>query len=215
MRSNGHSGARQGRARHVCGQRAGAAGLPAAGCRNTWRRHTWTAAAHATALAGAPPPHHSAGTAAASRRSVCPPPPAARQRRPIAAAAAAAADAAAAGAKGADPGGWREELLSAALGSDAAAAALVRLSLRGRLGDSMPYRSAVLRPVALRGRRRLQLSLLDARTVRRRARAAPPPAPALCRLRARAWSQSGVCFHQPPTMHLPLMPTCTCMPAPT
>ncbi|GBG00559.1 hypothetical protein Rsub_13349 [Raphidocelis subcapitata] len=70
---------------------------------------------------------------------------------------AAGADAAA--------GAWREELIASAVGSAAAAASLTRLVLRGWLSDSPPmrYRQAVLRPVAVKGRRMLQLSLLDAR----------------------------------------------------
>ncbi|GBG00168.1 hypothetical protein Rsub_12925 [Raphidocelis subcapitata] len=62
-------------------------------------------------------------------------------------------------------GAWREELTAAAVGSAAAAASLTRLVLRGRLSDSPPmrYRQAVLRPVAVKGRRMLQLSLFDAK----------------------------------------------------
>jgi hypothetical protein len=75
------------------------------------------------------------------------------------AAAAAAADQAA-GA------GWRDELLSSSVGTAAAADGLVRLVLRGRVAEGMPYRQATLRPIELKGRRVLQLSLLDARQVR-------------------------------------------------
>jgi hypothetical protein len=82
----------------------------------------------------------------------------------------AAAPAGVPGAPAAGPGagpapGWREELLSHSVGSAAAAEDLIKLVLRGRVGEGMPYRQATLRPVAVKGRRMLQLSLLDARQV--------------------------------------------------
>lgn len=67
---------------------------------------------------------------------------------------------------------WQEELLAGSVGTEEAVASLVKLVLRGRVGEGMPYRQATLRPVVLRGKRRLQLSLLDARQVRLPSRAA-------------------------------------------
>jgi len=112
--------------------------------------------------------------APAAARQASPSPHQQRQRKPCVAAAAAAAAAAAedtadtaSASAAADqqqpPPGWRDELLSGAVGTPAAAEALIKLVLRGRVGDGMPYRQATLRPVALKGKRLLQLSLLDAR----------------------------------------------------
>ena len=87
------------------------------------------------------------------------------QRRLIAASATTAAQEqpGPSPAAASDADDWRALLLGEALGSDAAAARLGRLVLRGRVGAGMPYRQATLRPVAVKGRRALQLSLLDAR----------------------------------------------------
>jgi hypothetical protein len=66
------------------------------------------------------------------------------------------------GSSGHQPSEWRQELLDAA---DVGRGQLVRLTLRGRIGEGMPYRQAVATPIMLRGRPHLKVACFTERQV--------------------------------------------------